>query len=105
MNSCGVQRVVLGIFRGLMVDKAVFEAPLWLGFFTALGVDVLTAWPGLEIADVALIVTAFDFRGLGAAELVLVADGRAMVNSLGDGDQTEPCGLNSIRSGHRLGGA
>jgi hypothetical protein len=34
-------------------------------------------------ADVDLLVTAFDFRGLVAADLVLDADGRAMVNSFG----------------------
>jgi hypothetical protein len=75
MNSCGVQRVVLGIFRGLMADKAVFEVPLLLGFLTAL--------PVFAGADVDLLVTAFDFRGLVAADLVLDADGRAMVNSFG----------------------
>lgn len=90
MNSCGVQRVVLGIFRGLMADKAVFEAPLLLGFFTTFGADVLTALPALAGSGGALLVTVFDFRGLGAADLVLDADERAMVNSFGGGDQTEP---------------
>ena len=75
MNSCGVQRVVLGIFRGLMADKAVFEVPLLLGFLTAL--------PVFAGADVDLLVTTFDFSGLVAVDLDADADGRAMVNSFG----------------------
>jgi len=83
MNSCGVQRVVLGIFRGLMADKVVFDAPLLLGFLTAFWTDVLTALPAFAGADAVLLVTAFDFSGLGAADLDADADGRAMVNSFG----------------------
>ena len=83
MNSCGVQRVVLGIFRGLMAESVVFDVPLLLGFLTAFWADGLTALPVFAGADVDLLVTAFDFRGLVAADLVLDADGRAMVNSFG----------------------
>ena len=83
MNSCGVQRVVLGIFRGLMADKAVFEVPLLLGFLTAFWADGLTALPVFAGADVDLLVTTFDFSGLVAADLDADADGRAMVNSFG----------------------
>ena len=83
MNSCGVQRVVLGIFRGLMADKVVFEALLLLGFLTAFWADVLTALPAFAGADAVWLVTAFDLSGLGAADLDADADGRAMVNSFG----------------------
>ena len=83
MNSCGVQRVVLGIFWGLMAESVVFDVPLLLGFLTAFWADGLTALPVFAGADVDLLVTAFDFRGLDAADLVLDADGRAMVNSFG----------------------
>jgi ammonia channel protein AmtB len=90
MNSCGDQRVVLGIFRGLMADKVVFEVPLLMGFVTAFLVDVFTALLAFAGADWTFVVTAFDFKGLGAADLDVDADGRAMVNSFGAGDQTEP---------------
>ena len=83
MNSCGVQRVVLGIFRGLMVESVVFDVPLLLGFLTAFGADGLTALPAFSGVGGALLVAVFDFRGLVAADLVLDADGRAMVNSFG----------------------
>ena len=58
-----------------MADKVVFDAPLLLGFLTAL--------PAFAGADAVLLVTAFDFSGLGAADLDADADGRAMVNSFG----------------------
>jgi hypothetical protein len=79
MKSCAVQRVVLGIFRGLMTDFADLDLPLLMG----LGGETLA---GFLMARVTLAIFAdtdlfFDFSDVDAADLDTDADGRAMVNS------------------------
>jgi hypothetical protein len=76
MNSCGVQRVVLGTFKGLMTAFVVLDLPPWMAFVAELLAGV---WRALAIFAGGNLV--FDFTDFVGEECAFDADARAMVNS------------------------
>ena len=76
MNSCAVQRVVLGIFRGLMADRLVLDFSPVMAFAADTFLGGLNALANLVGADFVFVFT--DFM---AVDCVVEADARGMVNS------------------------
>ena len=70
MNSCGVQRVVLGIFSGVIADCLIFELLLLLGFGAALLAGALMTLTAFAGTDLAFDFTATDFTDLLVTDLV-----------------------------------